>query len=154
MFSWWTCLWYRFCNKHLPSSHHPIFYCLVSHSTSNHIQRLMLQSVAYRFCKLVRSLVDLFFLSLLCMGKTNMRAYRTYSVKVWIIVANELNWENLLRRWNENLSHSASWQTCFLLFCWVVNSNSMTVNHFHHFMLSSSPLWQTKVVRQQATGLL
>ena len=43
-----TCLCYRFCNKHLPSSHHPIFFCLVSHSTSNHIQRLMLQSVPYR----------------------------------------------------------------------------------------------------------
>lgn len=56
-----TCLWYRFCNKHLPSSHHPIFYCLVSHSTSNHIQRLMLQSVPYRFCKLVESF-DWFYL--------------------------------------------------------------------------------------------
>ena len=50
-----TCLWYRFCNKLLPSSHHPIFYRSVSHSTSNHIQRLMLQSVPYRFCKLVES---------------------------------------------------------------------------------------------------
>ena len=53
-----TCLWYRFCNKHLPSSHHPIFYCLVSDSTCNHIQRLMLQPVAYRFCKLVKSILE------------------------------------------------------------------------------------------------
>ena len=52
-----TCLWYRFCNKHLPSSDHPIFYCLVSHSTSIHIQRLMLQSVAYRLGKLVKSFI-------------------------------------------------------------------------------------------------
>ena len=52
-----TCLCYRFCNKHLPSSHYPIFFCLVSHSTSNHIQRLMLQSVAYRFCNVVLSLI-------------------------------------------------------------------------------------------------
>ena len=51
----WTCLCYRFCNKHLPSSHHPIFFCLVSHSTSNHIQRLMLQSVPYRICNVVLS---------------------------------------------------------------------------------------------------
>ena len=50
-----TCLCYRFCNKHLPSSHHPIFFCLVSHSTSNHIQRLMLQSVPYRICNVVLS---------------------------------------------------------------------------------------------------
>ena len=50
-----TCLCYRICNKHLPSSHHPIFFCLVSHSTSNHIQRLMLQSVPYRMCNVVLS---------------------------------------------------------------------------------------------------
>ena len=36
-------------------SHHPIFFCLVSHSTSNHIQRLMLQFVPYRICNVVLS---------------------------------------------------------------------------------------------------
>ena len=48
----WTCLWYRFCNKHLPSVIPPSDFLLFSFSL--YIQRLMLQSVAYRFCKLVK----------------------------------------------------------------------------------------------------
>ena len=50
------CIIYINIGQHLPSSHHPIFFCLVSHSTSNHIQRLMLQSVPYRICNVVLSI--------------------------------------------------------------------------------------------------
>ena len=86
-----TCLCYRFYNKHLPSSHHPIFFCLVSHSTSNHIQRLMLQSVPYRFCNVVLSQMKLLLWSPLvrdpgCLERTIYVLFRdlcTGACKVW-----------------------------------------------------------------------